>query len=350
MYPQQYPPTAPPPAYPSNQVGFNSLSQTNDERMSKFQYLVNLYEINREFATRLRGLEGYEIAFIVDDSGSMNTPLGDLSGPFDHNPTRWDELRRTVSIVVDIASVFDPDGVDIFFLNREPMRNVKNAEELKPVFAMPPSGPTPIARVLRHVLQAKQLEVQERKLLILIATDGIPTNDSGQQDTKTLENVLRHERKPINRIPVTIIASKQLEVQERKLLILIATDGIPTNDSGQQDTKTLENVLRHERKPINRIPVTIIACTDDDECIGYLNNWDKKIPNLDVADDYKSERTEIHKVQGKEFPFSFGDYVVKVLMGAVDDWFDTLDERRVTGSGPPDRHGSKGKKSKCCIS
>ncbi|CAF3723886.1 unnamed protein product [Adineta steineri] len=297
MYPQQYPPTAPPPAYPSNQVGYNSLSQTNDERMSKFQYLVNLYEINREFATRLRGLEGYEIAFIVDDSGSMNTPLGDLSGPFDHNPTRWDELRRTVSIVVDIASVFDPDGVDIFFLNREPMRNVKNAEELKPVFAMPPSGPTPIARVLRHVLQAKQLEVQERKLLILIATDGIPTNDSGQQDTKTLENV-----------------------------------------------------LRHERKPINRIPVTIIACTDDDECIGYLNNWDKKIPNLDVADDYKSERTEIHKVQGKEFPFSFGDYVVKVLMGAVDDWFDTLDERRVTGSGPPDRHGSKGKKSKCCIS
>jgi hypothetical protein len=63
------------------------------------------------------------------DSGSMNTPLGkifrkkkqnlidiwiklgDISGPFDHNPTRWDELRQTVSIVVDIASVFDPDGV-----------------------------------------------------------------------------------------------------------------------------------------------------------------------------------------------------------------------------------------------
>jgi hypothetical protein len=32
--------------------------------------------------------------------------LGDLSGPFDRNPTRWDELRQTVSIVVDIASVY----------------------------------------------------------------------------------------------------------------------------------------------------------------------------------------------------------------------------------------------------
>jgi hypothetical protein len=94
MYPQQYPPSAPPPSSYPNQVGFNSLPQTNDERMRKFQHLVDRYEINREFATRLRGLEGYEIAFIVDgkklffykiiyyqiylDSGSMNTPLGKI--------------------------------------------------------------------------------------------------------------------------------------------------------------------------------------------------------------------------------------------------------------------------------
>jgi hypothetical protein len=65
MYPQQYPASAPPPSY-QNPVGFNSLQQTSDERMRKFQHLVDRYEINREFATRLRGLEGYEIAFIVD--------------------------------------------------------------------------------------------------------------------------------------------------------------------------------------------------------------------------------------------------------------------------------------------
>ena len=55
------------------------------------------------------------------DSGSMNTPLGkkltpeagdeylvklgDITVPFERSPTRWDELRQTVSIVVDIASV-----------------------------------------------------------------------------------------------------------------------------------------------------------------------------------------------------------------------------------------------------
>jgi len=33
-------------------------------------------------------------------------------------------------------------------------------------------------------------------------------------------------------------------------------------------------------------------------------------------------------------------------MGAVDDWFDTLDERRVTSSGPS---GRRGKKNKSCL-
>ena len=60
-----YPASAPPPAY-SDQIGLPSGQQTDEDRMRKFQYLVNRYEINREFATRLRGLEGYEITFIVD--------------------------------------------------------------------------------------------------------------------------------------------------------------------------------------------------------------------------------------------------------------------------------------------
>jgi hypothetical protein len=41
--------------------------------------------------------------------------------------------------------------------------------------------------------------------------------------------------------------------------------------------------------------------------MSYLNNWDRTIPNLDVVDDYKSERKEILACQGKSFPFSFGD-------------------------------------------
>ena len=51
-----------------------------------------------------------------------------------------DELKQTVSIVVDIASVLDPDGVDVYFLNREPVFHVHNSSELAPIFAVPPAG------------------------------------------------------------------------------------------------------------------------------------------------------------------------------------------------------------------
>lgn len=41
--------------------------------------------------------------------------------------------------------------------------------------------------------------------------------------------------------------------------------------------------------------------------MAYLNDWDKKIPNLDVVEDYRSERQQIQAYRGKNMPFSFGD-------------------------------------------
>lgn len=58
-----------------NQVTFSSLA-TADERMQKFAQIANRHEINQNFAARMRQLEGYEIVFLCDDSGSMATTVG----------------------------------------------------------------------------------------------------------------------------------------------------------------------------------------------------------------------------------------------------------------------------------
>ena len=76
--PAQYPatqmPTAPyPPIY--NGVPPNSLA-TAEERLQKFAQIAGRHEINQQFASRLRQLEGYEIVFLCDDSGSMGTAVG----------------------------------------------------------------------------------------------------------------------------------------------------------------------------------------------------------------------------------------------------------------------------------
>ncbi|KAJ3284710.1 hypothetical protein HK104_009814 [Borealophlyctis nickersoniae] len=114
----------------------------------------------------------------------------------------------------------------------------------------------------------------------------------------------------------------------KKLLVVIATDGEPTDEVGNVNKEELRRALERERHPIDSIYVTFVACTDDEQTMRYLNEWDKIVKNVDVVDDYFSERAEILKAQGAGFPFSRGDWVCKILMGSIDREVDALDEER----------------------
>ena len=48
------------------------------------------------------------------------------------------------------------------------------------LFRERPQGFTPLPRVLDNVLNDTSMLLNEKKLLIIIATDGEPTDDSGQ--------------------------------------------------------------------------------------------------------------------------------------------------------------------------
>jgi hypothetical protein len=102
----------------------------------------------------------------------MNSVLNDSplnTGLF--KATRWDELQQFAKISIDIANVFNTEGVDVHFLNRPAARNVKNMNDLVPYFVNKPAGYTPLNRILRNVL-AQSGNVAENKLLIIIVTDG----------------------------------------------------------------------------------------------------------------------------------------------------------------------------------
>jgi len=47
-----------------------------------------------------------------------------------------------------------------------------------------------------------------------------------------------------------------------------------------------------------------------------------------VVDDFRSERKEVRSAKGTSFPFSFGDYVVKSLIGSIDPELDDMDEKK----------------------
>lgn len=244
-------------------------NQGQQHSQGKLELICKEYKICDNFRERLRVLKDIEIVVICDDSGSMKSPA-EKNNP---QTTRWDELKHLVRILVDIASVIDDNGIDIYFLNRPEMLGVKTPEGLEVTFNLGPNGPTPITPVLKRILKIK------------CATSRI---------------------------------------------IMIATDGLPTMPNGNVDIDGFKHALRHDRH--NNDYTTILACTEDKKVMSYLNNWDKEIPRLDVIDDYRHERKEVLKAQGPDFPFSFGDYIVKALLGSYDKYFDQLDEKNLSTS------------------
>lgn len=244
--------------------------------MDRLRQISELYEIKNQHVSNLYQLQNFEIVCIIDDSGSMNNPIKSDTNNFSQPYTRWDELKSKIGIVVDIATCFDPDGVDIYFLNKRPLYNIKKSEQLlnSPQFRTPPHGGTELAKCLYKVLNDKRHVITERNLLVIIATDGEPTDETGNANIKGFKKAM---------------------------------------DS---------------RDPIDKIFVTFMVCTEDDDAIAYLNKWDDTMKNIDVVDDYHTEKKQIIDSQGKNFQFSMGDYIAKLMLGSVNSYCDNLDKKK----------------------
>lgn len=256
-------PTAP----PSNII----IGLDDNTRLEKFKNIASRYEIKYEYCQKLRQLEGFEIVFLCDDSGSMTQIIDDDGDPFSKKKTRWDELKHTVSIIMELATVLDKDGIDLYFLNRPPVYNVFSIEQVHSVFQFLPNGYTPLTQAIDRIFKEKESVIKEGKLLLIIATDGEPTDHMG-------------------------------------------------NSTIEQFIKRLTN------RPKN-VFVSIMACTDNDESMKYLNNLDKITDGIDVNDDYRSELKEIQEAQGMDYRFSYGDYVVKSLLGSIDPTIGNQDQQ-----------------------
>ncbi len=230
------------------------------------QILLQKYQISSAMANRLKTLQNFKVCLILDDSTSMNIVDSQEKGT-----SRWHELSNFAKIVIEIASMFTSEGVDVHFLNMQPVKKVRSFDELSLYFRDRPSGATPLSRTIQNVIQENPVE----------------------------------------------------SLNNRNLLILIATDGEPTDATGYSNIPEFKQTLRN--RP-NYVYTNIAACTDDDSSIGYLNGLDRELPRLDVIDDYAMELAEVKRKNGPDFQFSFGDYATKAILGSISSDLDISDE------------------------
>lgn len=237
--------------------------------IQKLQAVLDRFEVHIADAQDLVVLQDYELYVIADDSGSMQGAaepprMRQIGQPA---KSRWDELKETVSAIIEVASCFDETGVDVFFLNRAPVMKVKNASDaaFTTAFSTPPRGGTPL--------------------------------------TETMERVSAH-----------------LANSERKVLIFVLTDGEPNGGK-----KPFKNAL-HSITAGGKVKIQIMACTPEDSEVEWLNDIDADLKAVDVTDDYIAERAEVVRA-GIAPNFSRGDWILKALLGPVSRKFDTWDEK-----------------------
>ena len=151
--------------------------------ISNNKKVLEKYDISGIFARNLCKIQGFKLVCICDDSTSMRETLN-------KGQTKWDELRQSIETVLDIASAYNVDS-DVLFLNRPGFRNVKSISQLDEQFSKPPQGGTPLTKCFKLALDSNKEEISERKLLVIIFTDGCPTSDEKELETDPINEFKR---------------------------------------------------------------------------------------------------------------------------------------------------------------
>lgn len=236
--------------------------------VSRFDLLVKQNELTSQVATQLQQVVSTcEIVLLCDDSGSMKNTI--IEANTNKQTTRWLELKKLAAVIIEFVTAINPTGLDIYFFNRPTLRNVTDMMGLQNTFNDLPNGSTPLIGTLRKIFQEKANLPDERQLLVVVITDGEPT------------------------------------------------------DGNHED---LFNVLYY--KPQN-VHVSFAECTDNEEDMDYLDRWDGRIPNFDNTDDYREELARIKANQGPQFKFDYTDYVIKILLATFVRWYFNLDQTQV---------------------
>lgn len=145
------------------------------DQLQRLEEILGRFEITIAEANDLVVLQDYELVLIVDDSGSMSLPAQPAAArTLGQQPlTRWDELKDTTALLVELGNCFDASGLDLFFLNRPVLKGVKSTNDpaFLAAFKAGPSGSTPLTECLQRVADEC---AGEKPVLLFILTDGEP--------------------------------------------------------------------------------------------------------------------------------------------------------------------------------
>lgn len=184
---------------------------------------------------------------------------------------------------------------------------------------------SPITRMTRY----QELQVNVLAALKLVGEAYVQMLNAGPLGVMTSERMQAWFQRP-HRLGGTPLCGalrhvQELAAQASKAVVIIYTDGQPSDSDPDlgDGIKTFFRILKYERAP--HVSTIVIACTDDDDDLEYLNGWDRGLPRLDVLDDEKSERQEVMRKRPRD-RYTSDDHRIRCIVGPLDEYLDRLDE------------------------
>lgn len=244
--------------------------------------------------------------WIIDNSGSMNSVDGNMlvatksaSEVKSISCTRWKEIQETVKYHAQMAALLKAPTTFRFL-------NHPGVSGLDQEFSIADKGEAMIEEDLRVANN--------------IISHALPNGLTPLSD---------HVR--AIREQVTMLAPS-LREQGKRIAVILATDGLPSDDRGVSGPQELREFTA-ELRSLEGLPVWVVIrlCTDDREVVNFYNNLDDELElSMEVLDNFTDEAEEIYE-KNPWINYSLPLHRMREL-GFQHRIFDLLDERRLTVS------------------
>lgn len=241
-----------------------------------YRILMRVWELPTiDMAVDIAVLGLYDIVLFVDDSGSM-----DYVEPSE-GMKRFDLMREVMKTVAFWATLMDPDGVVVRFFNSNAEGNglssIKDVDDL--LKTVVPDGMTPLGEQL--------------------------------------------ENKILNKIVLPLMIKSELN---RPVLTITLTDGEPSNKQAVIDTIVkCRDASMKSKYGEHAMSFGFAQIGEERAATKYLNYIDTHPVVGKLIDCTSSFNIEWEEC-GRNPAFTVGAYMVKLLIGSVDESYDSLDE------------------------
>lgn len=277
--------------YPPNSPALDMIA---NRAASQVDQICARWRLPREVGNDIVQLGLYDIVLYIDDSGSME---------FAEGGERIKDLRLILERVAFAATLFDEDGISIRFMNNDKLpvnlNDIKNEQQIEQLMShVQFKGLTPMGTELRKkviddlILNQLRSGKMKKPVLVITITDGQPAGE------------------PQNAVVDTIrYASQEMGRSQ------FGSGGIAFQFAQVgNDQKARE----------------FLGKLDADPVVGGI---------IDCTSNYENESAEMLRLQ-PPVELTPELWLIKLLLGAIDNSYDRKDEKAGAGGPPPSQYGA----------